>query len=222
MLQPATLHFLQQLAKHNNSNWFNTNRIKYEAAKADFLALTTQILSGCSKLEPDLLPLQPKDCIFRINRDVRFSTDKSPYKTNMGAAFSKGGKKSIFAGYYFHVEPGKNFVGGGLWMPEKEVVQKVRQEIDYCRDEWKHIIKAKPFQQHYGDLSREPGMFLQREPKGYEKDNPAIAYIKLKSWVATKPILDADITHKNLLPSVIRAFEALQPVVHFINRAIES
>ncbi|RTL49981.1 MAG: TIGR02453 family protein [Sphingobacteriales bacterium] len=221
MLQLSTLRFLQHLAKHNNKEWFNKNRVKYDAARADFIAFTTQILSGFSKVEPDLLPLHPKDCIFRINRDVRFSTNKSPYKTNMGAAFSKGGKKSILAGYYFHLEPGKSFVGGGLWMPEKEVIQKVRQEIDYCWDEWESLIKAKPFRQQYGDLSREEGMFLQREPKGYNKDNPAIAYLKLKSWIATKPLSDEDLTNKVLLQKVIRAFEALQPVIHFLNRAIE-
>lgn len=106
-------------------------------------------------------------------------------------------------------------------MPAKEVIQKVRQEIDYCWDEWRNIIKAKPFQQQYGDLSREEGMFLQREPKGYDKENPAITYLKLKSWIATKPLLDEDLTNKVLLQKVIRAFEALQPVIHFLNRAIE-
>ncbi|MDE3125886.1 MAG: DUF2461 domain-containing protein [Bacteroidota bacterium] len=222
MLQPATLLFLQQLSKHNNKEWFNANRAKYDAAKADFLAFTAQILHEITAIDPDLLPLQPKDCVFRINRDVRFSTNKSPYKTNMGAAFSKGGKKSALAGYYFHLEPGKSFVGGGIWMPEKEIIQKIRQEIDYCWDEWKHLIAAKSFRQEYGDLSREEGMYLHREPKGYEKDNPAIAYLKLKSWVATKPLSDADITNKSLIPIVIHAFKTLKPIVHFMNRAIEN
>jgi uncharacterized protein (TIGR02453 family) len=221
MLNKSTLSFLKNLAKHNNREWMQSNRGAYEAARADFLQFTQQVLTGFAKYEPDLLPLQPKDCVFRQNRDVRFSADKSPYKINMGAAFSKGGKKSILSGYYFHLEPGKSFVGGGLWMPDKVLVQKVRQEIDYCWDEWQLMIKHKSFQKHYGDFSREPEMVLQREPKGYDKNNPAIAYLKMKSWVATQPLSDAALTEPNLVKSVIDAFKALQPYVHFMNRAIE-
>lgn len=197
------------------------NRPAYEAARADFLQFTQQVLTVFAKYEPDLLPLQPKDCVFRQNRDVRFSADKSPYKINMGAAFSKGGKKSVLAGYYFHLEPGKSFVGGGLWMPDKALVQKVRQEIDYCWDEWQLMLKNKSFQKHYGDFSREPEMVLQREPKGYDKNNPAIAYLKMKSWVAAQPLTDAALTESDLVKNVIDAFKALQPFVHFMNRAIE-
>lgn len=197
------------------------NRPAYEAARADFLQFTQQVLTGFANYEPDLLPLQPKDCVFRQNRDVRFSADKSPYKINMGAAFSKGGKKSVLAGYYFHLEPGKSFVGGGLWMPDKALVQKVRQEIDYCWDEWQLMLKNKSFQKHYSDFSREPEMILQREPKGYDKNNPAIAYLKMKSWVATQFLTDTALTESNLVKNVIDAFKALQPFVHFMNRAIE-
>ncbi|WP_428285163.1 DUF2461 domain-containing protein [Hydrotalea sp.] len=213
--------FLKILAKHNNREWMQANRQAYEAARADFLQFTQQILTGFAKYEADLLPLQPKDCVFRQNRDVRFSADKSPYKINMGAAFSKGGKKSVLAGYYFHLEPGKSFVGGGLWMPDKVLVQKVRQEIDYCWDEWQLMLKHKSFQKYYDDFSREPEMVLQREPKGYDKNNPAIAYLKMKSWVAAQPLSDASLTEPNLVKNVIDAFKALQPFVHFMNRAIE-
>ncbi|PZX62781.1 DUF2461 domain-containing protein [Hydrotalea sandarakina] len=221
MLNKSTISFLKNLAKHNNREWMQANRPAYEAARADFLQFTQQVLTGFAKHEPDLLPLQPKDCVFRQNRDVRFSADKSPYKINMGAAFSKGGKKSVLAGYYFHLEPGKSFVGGGLWMPDKALVQKVRQEIDYCWDEWQLMLKNKSFQKHYGDFSREPAMVLQREPKGYDKNNPAIAYLKMKSWVAAQPLTDAALTESDLVKNVIDAFKALQPFVHFMNRAIE-
>lgn len=221
MLNKSTISFLKNLAKHNNREWMQANRPAYEAARADFLQFTQQVLTGFAKHEPDLLPLQPKDCVFRQNRDVRFSADKSPYKINMGAAFSKGGKKSVLAGYYFHLEPGKSFVGGGLWMPDKALVQKVRQEIDYCWDEWQLMLKNKSFQKHYGDFSREPEMVLQREPKGYDKNNPAIAYLKMKSWVAAQPLTDAALTESELVKNVIDAFKALQPFVHFMNRAIE-
>jgi uncharacterized protein (TIGR02453 family) len=221
MLNKSTISFLKNLAKHNNREWMQANRPAYEAVRAEFLQFTQQVLPGFAKHEPDLLPLQPKDCMFRQNRDVRFSADKSPYKIDMGAAFLKGGKKSVLSGYYFHSEPGKSFAGGGLWIPDKALVQKVRQEIQYCWDEWQLMLKNKSIQKHYGDFSREPAMVLQREPKGYDKNYPAIAYIKMKSWVAAQPLTDAALTESNLVKNVIDAFKALQPFVHFMNGAIE-
>ena len=125
-----------------------------------------------------------KDCVFRINRDVRFSKNKDPYKTNMGASINSGGKKAMTAGYYFHFEPGgKSFVGGGLYMAEPDKIKKVRQEIDYNWTDFKKILDNKKFKQQYNNLDLSEGISLVREPKGYEKDNPAIQYIKLKTIV---------------------------------------
>jgi uncharacterized protein (TIGR02453 family) len=139
----------------------------------------------------------------------------------MGASLDRGGKKSGFAGYYFHLEPGNNsMIGGGLWMPEADALKKVRQEIDYNWDEFQQIIKAKPFSKLYGDLER--GEYaLSREPKGYDKDNPAIEHLKLKSFVAIKMVDDSALTNKNLLKTTVDAFTALMPMIKFINRALE-
>ena len=168
MLQKSTLSFLKELKKNNTKEWFDTNRKKYEAAKADFAALTNAVIHGLGKKDPFVASLLAKDCTFRINRDVRFSKNKDPYKTNMGMYLSRGGKKSLFAGYYFHLEPGGNsFMGGGLYMPEPDVIKKVRQEIDYNWDEFSKIIKQKKFKTVYKELQREEGMVLSREPKGY-------------------------------------------------------
>lgn len=221
MLQSATLTFLKGLKKNNNREWFEKNRKVYEASKEDFASVVKNVITQFGKKETSIAALHAKDCMFRINRDVRFSKNKSPYKTNMGAGFSKGGRKSPLAGYYFHCEPGNSFVGGGLWMPEADGIKKVRQEIDYCFDVFSKIIKSKKFIAQYGGLSREEGMALSREPKGYKKDNPAIEYIKLKSWVAMAPLTDAAITDKNLVKKIITAFETVQPMIAFLNRALE-
>lgn len=222
MLQKSTLGFLKELKKNNTKEWFDTNRKKYEAAKADFAALTNAVIHGLGKKDPFVTSLLAKDCTFRINRDVRFSKNKDPYKTNMGMYLSRGGKKSLFSGYYFHLEPGGNsFMGGGLYMPEPDVIKKVRQEIDYNWDEFSKIIKQKKFKTVYKELQREEGMVLTREPKGYEKDNPAIEYIKLKSWVATAPITDQLLTSDHLVKEIVGAFETLQPMIEFLNKALE-
>jgi uncharacterized protein (TIGR02453 family) len=222
MLQKSTVGFLKELKKNNTKEWFDTNRKKYEAAKADFAALTNAVIHGLGKKDPFVASLLAKDCTFRINRDVRFSKNKDPYKTNMGMYLSRGGKKSLFSGYYFHLEPGGNsFMGGGLYMPEPDVIKKVRQEIDYNWNEFSKIIKQKKFKTVYKELQREEGMVLSREPKGYEKDNPAIEYIKLKSWVATAPITDQLLTSDHLVKEIVGAFETLQPMIEFLNKALE-
>jgi uncharacterized protein (TIGR02453 family) len=221
MLKPATLKFLKDLKKNNNREWFEKNRKSYEAAKEDFALLIDAVIASFGKKDESIASLTAKECVYRINRDVRFSKNKAPYKSNMAASLISGGKKSILAGYYFHFEPGgKSFVGGGRYMVEPDLLKKIRQEIDYSWTEFSKIIKHKKFAAYYGDLVKGEGMSLSREPKGYEKDNPAIDYIKLKSWVATAPLTDADLTGKDLVKKITAAFETLQPMIVFLNRAL--
>ena len=221
MLQPTTLKFLQTLKKNNSKEWFDVNRKQYEIAKADFAALIDAVIKTFAKKDPSIANLIAKDCVFRINRDVRFSKNKEPYKTNMGASITAGGKKIAMAGYYFHLEPGgKSFVGGGLYMAEPDKLKKIRQEIDYNWEAFSKIIQNKKFKEQYGDLDKSEGMSLVREPKGYEKDNPAIDYIKLKSWIGLQPIPDKVLTEKDLLKTITTAFEALYPLIVFLNHAL--
>ncbi len=222
MLQTSTLKFLKDLQKNNNKPWFDANRKAYEAAKADYLSFVQAVIEKHSKKDPSIAHLAAKDCIFRINRDVRFSKDKSPYKTNMGAYMTKDGKKSFSAGYYFHMEPGGSFAGGGLYMPPPELLKNVRQEIDYNWKEFYKIINSKKFKTVFGDLSTEGDMKLSRPPKGYEADNPAIEYIKLKSWVGTQAFSDADLTSKDLVKKVCANFETLQPLIVFLNEGLHA
>lgn len=218
MIQVTTLQFLKAIKKNNNREWFEKNRPKYENAKEDYLQFVTEVLDGIKKTDQSLQFLEPKQCVFRIHRDARFSKNKDPYKTNFGASFSKGAKKIDTAGYYFHLEPGACFIGGGFWFPMAPELNKIRQEMDYCFKEFKSIINAKKFKNNYGVLNETDK--LVRPPKGYEPNNPAIEYLKLKNFTATMEITDADVLNKNLVKKVISSFEALSPLVHFLNKAI--
>jgi uncharacterized protein (TIGR02453 family) len=218
MIQASTLQFLKALKKNNNREWFEKNRPKYENAKQDYLQFVTEVLDGIKKSDQSLQFLEPKQCVFRIHRDARFSKNKDPYKTNFGASFSLGAKKIDTAGYYFHLEPGACFIGGGFWFPMAPELNKIRQEMDYCFKEFKSIINEKKFKNKYGVLNETDK--LVRPPKGYEPNNPAIEYLKLKNLTATMEITDADVLNKNLVKKVISSFEALSPLVHFLNKAI--
>ena len=219
MIAASSLQFLKALAKNNNREWFLANKNKYDLAKENYLNFVEEVLSGVVKFDNSLAELNPKQCVFRINRDVRFSKNKDPYKTNFGASFSKGAKKINAAGYYFHLEPGACFIGGGLWMPEANDLQKVRQEIDYCFKEFNGIIQHKQFKNAFSGLSTE--VKLARPPKGYDLDNPAIEYLKLKSFTAIASLSDSDVLDKNIVKKSLTIFKTIAPLIHFLNRSID-
>lgn len=213
------LHFLRSLKKNNTKEWFDANRKTYESAKKEMQDFTTALIQQFSVIDPSIAHLTYKDCMFRINRDVRFSKDKSPYKTNMGIYICAGGKKSMMAGYYLHIEPGASFVGGGLYMPMPKELAKVRQEIDYNFDVFKKILASKSFKTQFGALNEGEDK-LSRVPKGYEADNPAAEFLKHKSFIVMKPISDKEVMDKKLMPETIKAFQALKPLVEFLNQPL--
>ncbi len=221
MLQPATSRFLKDLKKNNNKPWFDAHRDAYTAARTDFDMLVASVLQETSKFDKSIFQLQPKDCVFRINRDVRFSKNKDPYKTNFAMYVSKGGKKALnVAGYYFHFEPGQSFVAGGMWMPMAPELKKIRQEIDYCFDEFKKIVQAKKFKDSFGELDRSEGVVLSRPPKDYDATNPAIEYLKLKSFIAMKKIDDKALAEKDVAKTIAGYFKIMQPLIEFLNNAV--
>ncbi len=221
MLQLSTLKFLKDLKKNNNKPWFDINRKRYEDAKTDFAGFIQQVIDKHSKNDPTIKTLTAKDCLFRINRDIRFAKDKSPYKSNFGASMNKGGKKAFgSAGYYFHLEPGGSFTGGGLYGPTPEELKKTRQEIDYNFPDFKKLITAKKFRSVYIDLDKSGEFMLSRIPKGYPADHPAAEYLRLKSYISMISLKDADLVSKGLVKKTVAAFEALQPVIDFLNEAL--
>jgi uncharacterized protein (TIGR02453 family) len=221
MLEASTLQFLKNLKKNNKKEWFDANRSKYENAKQNFENFAQDLLRRLCRIDETIAHLQPKDCMFRINRDVRFSKNKSPHKTNFALYISKGGKKGFQPGYYFHLEPGGSFVAGGLWMPMPPELKKVRQEIDYNWDEFKKIISNKKFKTAFGDIDRSEDIVLSRPPKGYGDDNPAVEYLKLKSLIVMSKVPDSSLTLNTLAKEVTSKFEVMKPLINFLTRAVE-
>jgi uncharacterized protein (TIGR02453 family) len=215
MIQQSTLDFLKNLKANNNKEWFEKNRKMYEAARADQLAFVTAVLSEMGKWEDRVKALAPKKCSFRINRDIRFSKDKSPYKSSMSFQVHPIGAK---AGYYFHLEPGETFVGGGLYGLETDKIKAVRQEIDYNLDEFKGIMNTPAFKKHFSELS---GDKLKTIPKGYDKDHPGAEWLKHKDFYVGTKLEDKDLLSKDLLKKTIDIYKTMQSFMRFMDRALQ-
>ena len=222
MVQPTTIEFLKELKSNNSKSWFDQNRKRYDIMKSDYISLAGRILEQMKDIDPSLDMVTAKDCIFRINRDVRFSADKSPYKTNLGIALHPGGKKFNLAAYYLHIEPGQSFIGGGLWMPEAPLLSKVRKEIHYFYHDLVDILNNPLYKKTFGSLDVEDGQKLTRPPKGYEAEDPAIEFLKLKSFTASTPLPDEMLTSDKLVGNIIDTFTILKPLIGFINRGLMS
>ena len=217
MLQPATLLFLQQLRRNNNKAWFDAHRSAYEQARGNVLALVDSFIKQQAKRDGSIAHLSANECLFRINRDVRFSKNKDPYKTNFGAYICRGGKKSGLAGYYIHVEPGASFIGGGVWMPQPEALKKIRQEIDYNWEEFRDLLHQPTYRKAFGDLYTGENQKLSRVPRPYRADHPAADYLKLKSFVALRDVTDAELTAPSFPKLLQSTMAALEPLLHFLN-----
>jgi uncharacterized protein (TIGR02453 family) len=213
----SLLQFLTNLQENNHKDWFDLHKKEYDQLRGDWIQLAAIIIKQTADFDEDVLDLDPKKCIFRINRDVRFSKNKAPYKNNFGISLSKGGKNTDFCGYYIHLQPGESFIAGGSYQPMPDKLAAIRQEIDYNLEEFKSIISHKEFVKHFGKLS---GDKLQRPPKGYDAENPAIEYIKHKGFLAFLKIEDKNLTEKELLKHCLSAFKAMKPLNDFLNRAI--
>jgi uncharacterized protein (TIGR02453 family) len=219
MLQIATLQFLQELNDHNNKIWFDENRKLYELAKQDFELFISEVLLANKNLIPELEGRKAKDCIFRIFKDVRFSKEKIPYKNNFGAGFGKGDKKAHSAGFYVHLQPGnKSFVAGGIWMPEAADLKAIRQEIDYGFADFMAIVEKLSFQKMFGGL--DPSQKLKKCPKDYAEDNPALEFLKLKSFTVGTPLTDKEMLSKTAVAHIATIVKEMKPFVDFLNKAI--
>ncbi len=217
MLQSSSIDFLSELKANNNREWFQDNKKRFQAAKADFEQLIGELIKEIATFDPGVAHLEPKKCIFRIYRDVRFSKNKEPYKTNMGGLINAAGRKSMTPGYYIHLEPGEGMLAGGMYMPPGPWIKAVRQEVDYNLDEFRAIIDATDFKEQFGELD---GERLKTQPKGYEKTHPGIDILRLKSFLAVKRMSDKDFLKKNFVQQASRTYQAMKPLNDFLNRAI--
>lgn len=212
------LTFLKAIAKNNNREWFEKNKTKYLDSKQQFEDFLETLHKELLTFDESLAGINPRKQAFRIYRDVRFSKDKRPYKVNMGAGFSAHGKMEQEPGYYIHIEPGKSFVAGGIYMPDAERLSKIRQEIDYNAGDFLKILKDKKFKKLFPSLDDFDR--LKTAPKGYPKDHPYIELLKNKSYVVSHRFKDADVTSKTFVKKVAAACKTLKPLNDFMTEAI--
>ncbi len=211
--------FLTQLNQNNTTEWFNINRPTYDKAKKEFIGFIEKLIIEISKFDESVKTVAPKDCLFRINRDIRFSKDKNPYKTNFGAYIVKGGKKSPYAGYYLHLEPDASFISGGLYMPMPEVLKSMRKEIFYNVEDYKKIIYNAEFSSYYGEIQ---GSKLTNPPKDFSKEFKDIDLIKLKDYYVWHKMKNKEFENKNIINEIISGYKILLPFNNFVNHAVYS
>jgi uncharacterized protein (TIGR02453 family) len=222
MLSKDSLQFLEDLKINNNRDWFLENKKRYEIFKKDYYQLVSDFLDAMKPLDPTLELLEVKNCTFRINRDIRFSKDKSPYKDHLGIWISSGVKGWNRSGYYIHLAKSGSFIAGGLYCPESEDLKKVRKEITYFHEDLEGILNDKNFKKEFGDFDRNEKNVLKNPPRGYEKDHPAIELLKLKSFETTHKFDLEEVTKDDFVSKMSKKLILLKPLNDFINRALTS
>lgn len=222
MLTNESLQFLEDLKSNNNRDWFLDNKKRYEIFKKDYHQLVSDFLDVMKPLDPSLELLEVKNCTFRINRDIRFSKDKSPYKAHLGIWMSAGAKGANRSGYYVHIEKGGSFIAGGFYSPEPEELKKVRKEIAFFYDDLEELLNNKNFKKEFGSLDRTESNSLKNAPKDYEKEHPAIEHLKLKSYTASQKFDIKEVSQKDFVAKMSKKLITLKPLNDFINRALTS
>ncbi|MFN3755652.1 MAG: DUF2461 domain-containing protein [Flavobacterium sp.] len=222
MIRKETLQFLDDLKNNNHKEWFHDQKKRYDDYKNNYHTVIEFLLKNLKPFDAKLEPLEVKHCTFIINRDIRFSKDKSPYKTHMAIWLSQNRMMKNAPGYYLHISPEETFVAGGLWCPEAPELQKIRKEIAFFHEDLEQIIQDKKFHAYFSDLDRPENQVLKTAPKGYEKDHPALHWLQLKSFTASYPLSTQDITKQDTLDQVVEIMKVLKPLNDFIYRAIET
>lgn len=216
-LHPQTFTFLSDLRDNNHKAWFDTQRDLYQHIRKALVPVVQEIIAGTAETDPTIASSDASKSLFRINRDIRFSNDKSPYKTNMGAWFAPGGKQSVMAGYYLHLEPGGCFLAGGSYMPMAPELKKIRAHIDYDYKTLQKIADEPAFAQAFGQIT---GDSLSSMPKGYAKDHPAAAFLRLKSFTVSHPIGDELALSPALPGYAVQVFATMHPLIAFLNEGL--
>ena len=215
MIEQSTFLFLKELKNNNNRDWFNDNRKVYENARDNFADFIGELIQDIQKLDPFITNVTAKNTVFRVFKDVRFSKNKDPYKTYFSAAISKNGKKSEYSGYYIHLEPEKKTIlASGIWHPQPTVLKSIRNEIAFNLDQYEKIINEKKFIYTFGKVS---GNKLVRPPKGFDKEHPAVEYLKHKDFVVTHEIEDIEVCSDDFKSYCIDKFKIVKPFSDFFH-----
>ncbi len=218
MIDIKTVKFLKDLGRHNDREWFQANRKAFDDAQNNMIAFAGYLIGKIGEFDDDVAMIDPKPCVMRIYRDVRFSKNKSPYKTNFSIYISPGGRKAMKAGYYFHLEPGKSFIAAGRYGPEPAEVLKIRNAIVENTDEFLSIVENKVFKKTF-ELRDER---LKNAPKGFDPEHRAVEYLKMKGCTAFIDSSDDDvITSKEFPKLIVKSFKETYPLMSFLRTALK-
>ncbi len=215
-IKKSTFDFLKAIKNNNDKDWFNKNRTSYMDARANFEVIVQSAIDKIVEFDPIMKGLEVKNCVYRFNRDIRFSSDKSPYKTHFGAFIVRGGKKfgDRFAGYYIHIEPDNSIIAGGAYMPPMPWLTAIREKIDEEPDTLIKIINEKNFVKYFGNLDGEK---LKKAPKGYPSDHPNIELLKLKSYLVVNEVKDNFVMSDKYFSHLIEVLKAMKPLNDYLN-----
>ena len=216
-MNKVVFDFLHKLDKNNNREWFADNKSMYQEALAEVEKFVDHLIPNIQKFDPRIGTLTSKQTMFRIYRDIRFSKDKTPYKTYFGSFIAPGGRKSQQAGYYMHLAADSNFLGGGAHRPVGEELKKIRSEILYNVDDYKKIVSGKSFKETFGEVDGEK---LKRPPVGFPKDFEDIELLKLKSYTVFQTVSEKKVNAKDFDQYALGVFKTMNPFIEFLNRAI--
>ncbi|MDI1317274.1 DUF2461 domain-containing protein [Flavobacterium sp.] len=222
MITKEAVTFFEDLVANNNTEWMHANKKRYDDFKKDYHAYISSILAEMKPLDSTLDSLEVKNCTFRINRDIRFSKDKSPYKTNIGVWLTQNKNSKNAPGYYIHFEKGNSFIAGGCWCPEPGELKQIRKEIAYFYDDLEAIVSDKKFKSEFGTLSHDEKNTLKKAPKDFEADHPAIEFLKMKSFTASEKIDDKLFLDKNFSKIIAQKLIVLKPMNDFLRRALNT
>ena len=216
IIKKSTFDFLTSIKNNNNRDWFIKNRPSFIEAKENFESFVQKVIDNIIDFEPIMKGLEAKSCLYRFNRDIRFSSDKSLYKTHFGAFIVKGGKKNgdKFAGYYLHIEPGKSIIAGGAYMPSAPWLSAIREMIDEEPERLMKILKGKDFVKYFGKIDGEK---LKKAPKGYLPDHPFIDLLKLKSYLVVNEVNDEFVLSKEYFDHVMNVVRTMKPLNDYLN-----
>lgn len=214
-ISKSTLQFLKDLAKNNNRPWFNDNKDRYLAAHENMIAFAEDVIDEMSHHD-NLVPMTGKKSLFRIYRDVRFSKDKSPYKTNFAGGLKRA-TKWLRGGYYYHIEPGESFVGGGFWGPNSADLKRIRDEIAADDKPLRKIIADPTFKKTFGSLK---GDAVKTAPKGFAKDHPAIDLLRHKQFLISRSFTEKEVTSPNFAKELCQAFQNMRPFFDYMSEVL--
>lgn len=222
MLSKDTFQFLDDLKANNNRDWFLANKKRYDVFKKDYHQLIADFLEVMKPEDVSLEMLEIKNCTFRINRDIRFSKDKSPYKSHLGVWMNTNSGNGNGPGYYVHIEKGASFIAGGFYAPEPADLKKIRKEIAFFYEDLEEIVNDKNFKKYFSGLDRTETNSLKNAPKDFEKDHPAIEFLKLKSFTVSQKISDTELLDPHFVKNSAKKLITLKSLLEFLNRGLSA